>query len=277
MPNNDTTSDNPDTSELAIETSESTIETAPEPFSEDQADTTSGNPFSTGNTGMTSETISSNKEITPPISFTTMIDKGKEVFSLFPEKLDSSGYVILVAIALFFILILWRYTAKLNKIVLSTQKNQQALKDIALSLYVQNRVTEYRLLLLDLNTVTTAVEKINARTQLYNHLNTVSREICEIEDNALDKALAGVYFSKIHARYLKLPMLPEGIMYFKYLGKLLSEASSIDEEILLPKIKKEYKQAIKEVKEITREVIDEQASQKKPKKGWVFPFLKKIK
>ncbi len=160
---------------------------------------------------------------------TTSIDDTPQLLHLFPQKLESSGYVILSGVALIFALFFIIQSLLFRKLLVSIKEGHTTLKDMSSSLYIQQQLTEYRLLLSDLNYSTNPVEKANARTQLYNHLNTICIEICETRDKKFALQLAQIFFSKIQSRYLKLTSIPNGVVHFKYVSQYL--LANPDEDI----------------------------------------------
>ncbi len=156
-------------------------------------------------------------------------DTAQQILHLFPQKLESSGYVILSCVALIFALFFMIQALLFRKLLVSIKEGHTTLKDMSSSLYTQQQLTEYRLLLSDLNYSTNPVEKANARTQLYNHLNTICIEICETRDKKFALQLAQIFFSKIQSRYLKLTSIPTGVIHFKYVSQYL--LANPDEDI----------------------------------------------
>ena len=158
------------------------------------------------------------------------------IISIFPKKLESSGYVILSVVTLILSLALFLFAKRLQKLV-------TAAKDITVSLYSQQQVIEYRLLLSELNNAHSTIEKTNVRTQLYNFLNIICLEICSTKDSYLALQLATAFFTKIQTRYVKLSPLPDGIIYFKHVGRILTNNTNdiINEKLLLQKIQVDFK------------------------------------
>lgn len=226
------------------------------------------NVFNTVTTNIQDMMLMSNKE---PINVISM----PEFNNLFPKSLDSSGYVILSAIALFFSMIILLFIAKLSKAVTTSQKNIEILTDITIALHLQQQSIEYRFLLEEMNSAETSIQKSNARIQLYNYLNRICREICETKNRYLALQLAVAFFSRIHARYIKVNPLPEGVLYFKYIGKILQDfqGSNLSEEELLHKIVSGYKKNIRELQETTRESLGVEGES--DKKRNVFSFFRK--
>ncbi|MGL4676974.1 MAG: hypothetical protein ACRCWI_04840 [Brevinema sp.] len=191
--------------------------------------------------------------------------------SLFPQGLESSGYIILATLSLIFSLLFLIQALLYQKLLVSLKEGNKNLNNVAFSLYIQQQITEYRLLLADLTYSQGAVEKANARTHLYNYLNTTCLEICENPNKYLASQLAQVFFSKIQSRYLKLVSVPDGLIYFKYVSGILLAHPSNSITDNLQKIRKNFKKEIKFQQDIQREVIPTDD----PKKSKFFSFFKK--
>ncbi|MGL5955058.1 MAG: hypothetical protein ACRC0X_00410 [Brevinema sp.] len=189
-----------------------------------------------------------------------------QINSFFPQNLESSGYIILATLSLIFSLLFLIQALLYRKLLVSIQENNKNLSHISFSLYIQQQITEYRLLLADLNYSQGATEKTNARTQLYNYLNTMCLEICETPNKYLASQLAQVFFSKIKSRYLKLVSVPDGLIYFKYVSSILLTSDSTTEN--LQKIRKNFKKEIKFQQEIQREMIQAENPKKKQKSSF---------
>ncbi len=200
----------------------------------------------------------------------TLKESTQQIMSLFPQKLESSGYVILSSVALIFALFFLLQAMLFRKLLVSIQDGHKTLKDMSFSLYIQQQLTEYRLLLADLNYSITPVEKANARTQLYNHLNTICLEICETRDKKLAIQLAQIFFSKIQSRYLKLVSIPEGLVYFKYVSQHLIANPYSSPEESVQHIRKNYKKDSPQ--DMQKEVITKVSPIEKRSK---FPFSRK--
>ena len=265
-----------DTNIISTDTN-TNITTAPFPFPlETPAEATS----ETVTTELTSETptIESTTEIVKPttIQKTSLFiqEKKDTIVSIFPKTLESSGYVILSAVALIFSLVLLICARRLNTLItIAREKNtllrkdlqekneilqekNEIFQDITISLYAQQQVIEYRLLLSDLNNANSTIEKTNTRTQLYNFLNIICLEICTTKNPYLALQLATSFFTKIQTRYIKLSPLPEGIVYFKHIGKILTETKDIlDEQMLIQKIQANFIDIHNPENEVNKEEI----------------------
>ena len=203
----------------------------------------------------------------------SLLVKGQDLATpasgVFPSSLENSGYVILSAVLMVFAVTFFMFFFRLWKTVAVTQKNNVLLTDMVLSLYLQQQALEYKMLLDDLNYTEDPVQKTNARTHIYNYLNKIAREICETKDKRLAAQLATAFFSRIYSRYIKLSPLPEGILYFKYVGSILHESneSQVEEKEVLDYIRNNYKKEIMAKKEITKEqTMPEVLDPKKKKK-----------
>jgi len=209
------------------------------------------------------QTVESIAEMAKPttIQKTSMFiqEKKDKLVAIFPKTLESNGYIILSGVVLIFSLALLICARRLNKLIAITrekntllqkdlqekneilQEKNEIFQDITISLYAQQQVIEYRLLLSDLNTANSTIEKTNARTQLYNFLNIICLEICTTKNPYLALQLATSFFTKIQTRYIKLSPLPGGIVYFKHIGKILTETKDIlDEQMLIQKIQTDF-------------------------------------
>ena len=196
--------------------------------------------------------------------------KKDEIGSMFPKTLESSGYIILSGVALIFSLVLLMFAIRLKKLITITQEKNEILQkslqekneifqDITVSLYAQQQVIEYRLLLSDINNANSTIEKTNARTQLYNFLNIICLDICTTKNPYLALQLATSFFTKIQTRYIKLSPLPDGIVYFKHIGKILTDTKDIlDEQTLIQKIQTNFINLSSTQQEETQEVINEE-------------------
>ena len=218
-------------------------------------------------------------------------EKKDEISSIFPKTLESSGYIILSGVALIFSLVLLICAIRFKKLITiaqeknnilqkSLQEKNEIFQDITISLYAQQQVIEYRLLLSDLNNVNSTIEKTNARTQLYNFLNIVCLDICTTKNSYLALQLATSFFTKIQTRYIKLSPLPEGLVYFKHIGKILTETkNTLDEQTLIQKIQTDFISLSSTQQEELQEVINEEiiipnTDPTINKKSW-FPSKKK--
>lgn len=229
------------------------------------------------NTAQENITSTNNSEASNPSTNTFMsslTETSQNFKKLFPKTLDDSGYVILVIVALIFAFFFMLQARLFTKVLSSLKEGQQTLKSMSISLYTQQQLTEYRLLLGDLSHSSTPVEKANARTQLYNHLNTIAMEICENKDRDFARQLAKIFFSKIKSRYLKLVSIPDGLLYFKYLSQFLLSNPTLTLEDSLRALRKNVKKEMKQRKELEREDIVQNDDIKKEKKS-LFDFIKK--
>ncbi len=84
--------------------------------------------------------------------------------------------------------------------------------------------------------------------------------------------LGKVFFSKIRSRYLKLASIPDGILYFKYLGNLLVHDNNSPPEKIIAHIHKHGKKELALQKEVQREVV---TTEEKPKRNIFGIFRKK--
>ena len=257
------------------------ITTAPFPFSTDAVTEVQA-------TEIITETV---KPTTMQKTSLFLQEKKDEIGSVFPKTLESSGYVILSSVALIFSLVLLICAIRFKKLITIAQEKNDILQknlqekneifqDITLSLYAQQQVIEYRLLLSDLNNVNSTIEKTNARTQLYNFLNIVCLDICTTKNSYLALQLATSFFTKIQTRYIKLSPLPEGLVYFKHIGKILTDTKDIlDEQALIQKIQTDFINVPLAQQEETKDIVNEEiiipsTNIVTNKKSW-FPSKKK--
>ncbi len=182
---------------------------------------------------------------------------------LFPANLESSGYIILSVIAGISIIFLIVEIAMFNHILNTLSNDNVTMRAVNTSLYIHQRLTDYKFFLYDINHAVDPVDKANARTQLYNFLNNVSMEIITVKDKQFAIQLAGAFASKIRSRYLKLASMPEGLTYFKYLGGILIHNPTEDIESLVKRVQKNGKKDIAAQKDMQRDTPVENA----PKQG----------
>lgn len=245
--------------------------------------TTAAFPFPTE---VTAETITEAAKPTIIQKTSLFIQEKKDaIVSIFPKTLESSGYIILSGVALIFSLVLFIWARRLNKLIaIASEKNillqkdlqekndilqknlqekNEIFQDITISLYAQQQVIEYRLLLSELNNANSTIEKTNARTQLYNFLNTICLDICTTKNSYLALQLATSFFTKIQTRYIKLSPLPDGIIYFKHIGKILIDTKDIlDEQVLIQKIQTDFINTLltqqEEIQEEVQDLVNEE-------------------
>jgi len=178
--------------------------------------------------------------------------------SLFPKSLESSGYVILSGVALIFCLFIILFIFKIQNAISITQKNTNTLKEVMVSLFVNQQSLEYKILLDEFNKADNSTDKLNAKTQLWNFLNKISREICESKDEFFAINLGIAFFSKIQGRYLKMGTTPDGIIYFKAIGDLLIKYSEhLSGKLLTKKIRSEYKRNVVAQQKLAKEISKE--------------------
>ena len=218
-------------------------------------------------------------------------EKTEAISSIFPKTLESSGYVILSAVALIFSLALLICARRFNKLIAiahekndilqkNLQEKNEIFQDITVSLYAQQQVIEYRLLLSDLNNANSTIEKTNARTQLYNFLNIICLDIYTTKNSYLALQLATSFFTKIQTRYERLSPLPDGLVYFKHIGKILTDTKdTLDEQSLIQKIQTDLINTLPTQQEELPEVVNEEMIIPNTdividKKSW-FPSKKK--
>ena len=218
-------------------------------------------------------------------------EKTEAISSIFPKTLESSGYVILSGVALIFSLALLICARRFNKLIAiahekndilqkNLQEKNEIFQDITVSLYAQQQVIEYRLLLSDLNNANSTIEKTNARTQLYNFLNIICLDIYTTKNSYLALQLATSFFTKIQTRYERLSPLPDGLVYFKHIGKILTDTKdTLDEQSLIQKIQTDLINTLPTQQEELPEVVNEEMIIPNTdividKKSW-FPSKKK--
>ena len=197
-------------------------------------------------------------------------EKRNEFSSIFPKTLESSGYVILSGVALIFSLALLICASRLKKLITiaheknnilqkNLQEKNEIFQDITISLYAQQQVIEYRLLLSDLNNANSTIEKTNARTQLYNFLNIICLDIYTTKNSYLALQLATSFFTKIQTRYERLSPLPDGLIYFKHIGKILTDAKdTLDEQSLIQKIQTDIINTLPTQQDELPEIVNEE-------------------
>ncbi|MGL4367634.1 MAG: hypothetical protein ACRCTQ_05095 [Brevinemataceae bacterium] len=178
----------------------------------------------------------------------------QQAFKLFPQSLESSGYVILTVVLLIFCFFFFFMMLTIYNGIHSTQKSIEILKEVSISLFISQKTLEYKLLLDELNKSSNADDHLNAKIQIWNFLNKISREICESKNEKLAYSLGSVFFSKILGRYLKMGTSPEGVVYFRVVGELLMHFGSMyNDEMLVKKIRSEYKRGVVSYQQVQKE------------------------
>lgn len=149
------------------------------------------------------------------------------------------------------VLLLLYYIITLHRALKQSLNNTFYIKELYTATYVSEQIKEYIIAFNELNQVQGEAEKINARTQIFNFLNRISRQICETKDENLASKLADAFFSKIEGRYVKMSPVPESLAYFRFIAELLlSFDGTLEGQILLRQVRNGYKKGVMAQKRI---------------------------
>lgn len=160
---------------------------------------------------------------------------------------------IVASVAIGAVLFLF-YVITLHRALHQSLKNSAHIKDLYAATYVSDQLREYMILFTELTSTHDEQDLINTRTQIFNFLNRISRQICESKDEALAFKLADTFFSKIEGRYVKMTPIPEGVIYFRTVAELLLASDGrLFGDSLVRHIRNEYKQGVDRQKRITPE------------------------
>ncbi|MGL5721703.1 MAG: hypothetical protein ACRCY4_04810 [Brevinema sp.] len=157
---------------------------------------------------------------------------------LSPEMLIVVGIVLAGLLFLYYVILLHRALHQ-------SLKQGQYIKDIYASMYVSDQIKEYMIVFSDLTEAQSEQDQINARTQIFNFLNRISRQICESKDESLSIKLGEAFFSKIEGRFVKMAPIPDGVYYFRTVAEILiANNGRLAGQALARVVRKEYKSGV---------------------------------
>ncbi|MGL5254763.1 MAG: hypothetical protein ACRC9L_07210 [Brevinema sp.] len=159
-------------------------------------------------------------------------------FTISPEMMIIIGIGIGIVLFLYYVILL-------HRALIQSLKQGQYIKDIYSSMYVSDQIKEYMIVFSELTEAKSEQDQINARTQIFNFLNRISRQICESRDDTLSLKLGEAFFSKIEGRFVKMAPIPDGVYYFRSVAEILiSNNGRLAGSRLVKLIRKEYKMGV---------------------------------
>ncbi|SFB81475.1 hypothetical protein SAMN02745150_00916 [Brevinema andersonii] len=189
----------------------------------------------------------------PAVEAQTVKEISSSWFKLPSFKISTE--TLIVSGGIFFFLVLAYYVILIHRALKRSLESAEYIEDIYLSIYVSDQIKDYVSTLNEYNHAHSDQDRINARTQLWNLLNRISRQICETKNEDLANKLGDAFFAKIQGRYLKMSPIPDGVIYFRTVAELLIRyTDQYEGDILTRKIRRDYKAGLTAQKKFVAEI-----------------------